>query len=235
MIESADFPKTKSNWKVVFLLRKFIFKYHLVALACSSQCTAPLYHGCGQPFSSILPFFILTQCVISDMDNWTQVTPINLSSFETDADVPHWSAICPVPDKINLCTYVRSHFNTLRYFTVRFLSLLGWHKIYPHEKQFEASDLLNKLVKEGKLGKKTGHGFYSYSWSYFMLNLNQVPCDKLLNFLPYCFLAISCHCSYLTFALALTLRSLQVIKQNWCQDHFFFLVISLSLIMKMNL
>jgi len=39
----------------------------------------------------------------------------------------------------------------------------GWHEKYPDNPLFKPCDLLNKLVSEGKLGKKSGQGFYDYS------------------------------------------------------------------------
>ncbi|XP_039614085.1 hydroxyacyl-coenzyme A dehydrogenase, mitochondrial isoform X3 [Polypterus senegalus] len=38
----------------------------------------------------------------------------------------------------------------------------GWHKADPDNPLFSPSPLLNKLVEEGKLGKKTGEGFYKH-------------------------------------------------------------------------
>ena len=38
----------------------------------------------------------------------------------------------------------------------------GWHKEYPEEQLFKPVEMLNKLNEEGKLGMKSGEGFYSY-------------------------------------------------------------------------
>jgi len=38
----------------------------------------------------------------------------------------------------------------------------GWEKDYPQEASFRQSELLSQLVKEGKLGRKSGAGFYDY-------------------------------------------------------------------------
>jgi 3-hydroxyacyl-CoA dehydrogenase len=38
----------------------------------------------------------------------------------------------------------------------------GWNKKYPDIPAFGTSPVLDKLVKEGKLGRKSGEGFYKY-------------------------------------------------------------------------
>lgn len=43
-----------------------------------------------------------------------------------------------------------------------FFENLGWHQKDPDNPLFKPSELLGKLVKEGKLGKKSGEGFYKY-------------------------------------------------------------------------
>lgn len=45
--------------------------------------------------------------------------------------------------------------------TTKFI-LDGWHEAYPDEDLFAPSGLLDKLVGEGKLGRKSGEGFYNY-------------------------------------------------------------------------
>jgi 3-hydroxyacyl-CoA dehydrogenase len=40
--------------------------------------------------------------------------------------------------------------------------VLGWHQKYPDVELFKPVPLLTKLVEEGKLGLKTGEGFYKY-------------------------------------------------------------------------
>uniref|UniRef100_A0A1I8HSW0 3-hydroxyacyl-CoA dehydrogenase n=1 Tax=Macrostomum lignano TaxID=282301 RepID=A0A1I8HSW0_9PLAT len=38
----------------------------------------------------------------------------------------------------------------------------GWHAKFPNVELFKPSDMLNKLVEEGRLGRKTGLGFYKW-------------------------------------------------------------------------
>lgn len=38
----------------------------------------------------------------------------------------------------------------------------GWHQRYPDDPRFTPSETLDKLVEQGKLGRKTGQGFHSY-------------------------------------------------------------------------
>jgi len=39
----------------------------------------------------------------------------------------------------------------------------GWHKNQPDKELYKPSETLNKLVSEGKLGRKSGEGFYKYT------------------------------------------------------------------------
>ena len=45
--------------------------------------------------------------------------------------------------------------------TISFI-IKGWHDAYPDEELFKPSEYLNKLVSDGKLGMKTGEGFYQH-------------------------------------------------------------------------
>jgi 3-hydroxyacyl-CoA dehydrogenase len=43
------------------------------------------------------------------------------------------------------------------------LSILeGWHRRFPNEPAFKPAELLKKMVKEGRLGRKSGRGFYEW-------------------------------------------------------------------------
>ncbi len=46
--------------------------------------------------------------------------------------------------------------------TIKFI-LEGWHKRYPEEPQFKPSEAIDRLVKQGRLGVKSGAGFYEYA------------------------------------------------------------------------
>lgn len=43
-----------------------------------------------------------------------------------------------------------------------FFSCTGWHENYPDNPLFNPVGMVNRLVSEGKLGMKTGEGFYSH-------------------------------------------------------------------------
>jgi 3-hydroxyacyl-CoA dehydrogenase len=45
--------------------------------------------------------------------------------------------------------------------TLKFI-MDGWSKAHPHEPLFKPCESINKLVAEGKLGRKTGEGFFKY-------------------------------------------------------------------------
>lgn len=45
--------------------------------------------------------------------------------------------------------------------TMKFI-LDGWSKNYPDNPLFKPSSLLDKMVAQGKLGRKSGEGFYPY-------------------------------------------------------------------------
>lgn len=39
----------------------------------------------------------------------------------------------------------------------------GWNKRFPNVEKFRQPELLDKKVKEGKMGRKSGEGFFKYS------------------------------------------------------------------------
>lgn len=43
-----------------------------------------------------------------------------------------------------------------------FIHCVGWSKNYPDNPLFKPSSLLDKMVAQGKLGRKSGEGFYPY-------------------------------------------------------------------------
>lgn len=46
--------------------------------------------------------------------------------------------------------------------TMKFI-LDGWHQRYPEDHRFTPCSSMEKLVATGKLGRKSGEGFYRYS------------------------------------------------------------------------
>lgn len=40
--------------------------------------------------------------------------------------------------------------------------LEGWHAKFPNDPLFKPNESVKKLIQEGKLGVKSGEGFYSY-------------------------------------------------------------------------
>lgn len=40
---------------------------------------------------------------------------------------------------------------------------LGWHQRYPEDHRYTPCASLDKLVSEGKIGRKSGEGFHRYS------------------------------------------------------------------------
>ena len=63
-----------------------------------------------------------------------------------------------------IASYVINHleppsFTVAKWF---FFSYLGWNERFPGNPLFQPTERVDKLVAEGKLGMKTGEGFYSY-------------------------------------------------------------------------
>lgn len=48
------------------------------------------------------------------------------------------------------------------FLTPLLIVFVGWSAKEPNNPLFAQIELLNKLVAEGKLGRKTGEGFYKY-------------------------------------------------------------------------
>ena len=42
------------------------------------------------------------------------------------------------------------------------MDVAGWEKEFPDNELFKCPEILRKMVKEGKLGRKSGQGFYKY-------------------------------------------------------------------------
>ena len=58
--------------------------------------------------------------------------------------------------QMNFCLFFHAGLDTNKFI------IDGWSKRFPDEPLFQPSSLLDKLVSEGKLGRKTGEGFYKY-------------------------------------------------------------------------
>ena len=65
-------------------------------------------------------------------------------------------------DLNNSVVYNHQQSTNLYSIILRFI-MEGWARKYPDNPQFKESQLLNKYVAEGKLGRKSGQGFYNYA------------------------------------------------------------------------
>jgi len=53
-----------------------------------------------------------------------------------------------------------NHIITLNYNHMH--AIKGWEKRFPNDPTYKTSKLVEKMVKEGKLGQKSGEGWYKY-------------------------------------------------------------------------
>ncbi|KAJ1364820.1 hypothetical protein KIN20_024993 [Parelaphostrongylus tenuis] len=99
------------------------------------------------------PGFIVNRLLIPYMFEALRMAERGDASME-DIDVAMKLGAGYPMGPFELCDYVGLD-------TTKFI-MDGWHKQFPEESLFKPSGMLNSLVETGKLGRKSGEGFYKY-------------------------------------------------------------------------
>jgi 3-hydroxyacyl-CoA dehydrogenase len=99
------------------------------------------------------PGFVVNRLLVPYLTEAIRLKERNVATTE-DIDVAMKLGAGHPMGPLQLCDFIGLD-------TIKFI-LDGWSKQFPAENTFKPIPLLDKLVKEGKLGKKTGEGFYKY-------------------------------------------------------------------------